>query len=258
MRKIRLIAAVSIVASGLFAQNTFEVASIRRAADSNGGSISRTSGGLTAHGVPFRTLLEMAYQTRQIDLSRVANSLLSQRFDITATAAKKIEGDQHWEMLRVLLEDRFKLRYHRETREDQLYALIRSKKGTELGPSLNRSTESDCPARPSSNDFCGIKTITGLMLGQRVSMARLALDLSLFAGHPVQDQTGLRELFDFQLKWTPDPYGDNVPLLNGVPINVVGATFRGALQEQLGLQLESRRDMIETLIIDHVEEPSEN
>ena len=89
-------------------------------------------------------------------------------------------------------------------------------------------------------------------------MARLALELSLLARLPVRDQTGLRGFFDFQLKWTPDPYDDKVPLLNGVPINVLGVAFRGALREQLGLELEPRQGVIETVVVDHAEEPYEN
>jgi hypothetical protein len=71
----------------------------------------------------------MAFQTQLIDLSRVANSLRSQKSDIVAKASGKISGDQYWRMLQTLLEDRFNLRYHHETKEALVYALILASHG---------------------------------------------------------------------------------------------------------------------------------
>jgi hypothetical protein len=100
----------------------FEVASINPNKDNRGGSIVRTPGGLTATNAEFSRLIEMAFQTRLIDLSRVPDSLRYERFDIVAKAAGKISGDQYWEMLQTLLQDRFKLMYHRERKDAPLYA----------------------------------------------------------------------------------------------------------------------------------------
>ena len=98
-----------------------------------GAQIVRTPGGLTATNSEFGTLLEMAFQTRLIDLSRVPESLRSQRFDIVAKAAGKISGDQYWEMLQGVLIDRFKLTFHRETKDAQVYALVLAKEGAKKG-----------------------------------------------------------------------------------------------------------------------------
>jgi len=196
-----------------------------------------------------------------LDLSRVPDSLRSKRFDIVAKAAGKISGDQYWEMLQALLEDRFRLKYHRETKDAQVYALILAKKGTTFGPKLSRSAAADCPVNPTSSDFCGVRTRPGLMIGQQVSMARIARELSPFAGRPVQDRTGLTGSFDFQLTWTPDEYVSNdgpVKQLNGVPLEWSGPSFFPAVQEQLGLKLVSKQGQVEMLVIDRAEQPSEN
>jgi uncharacterized protein (TIGR03435 family) len=238
----------------------FDVASVRANQDGTGGSIARTPGGLTARNTALSTLIEMAFQTKLLDLAAVPDSLRSQRFDIVAKASEKLSGDQYWEMLQALLEDRFRLKYHRETREAQLYALILAK-GKGLGPKISRSANPDCPVNPSGADFCGVQARPGWMNGQRVSIARIARELSPFAGRPVQDQTALAGFFDFQLQWTPDQFRSDdgkIKYLNGEPIDPAGPSFFSAVQEQLGLKLESRKGQIEMLVIDHAENPSEN
>ena len=239
----------------------FEVASIRRNRDAVQGSIVRTPEGLTAHGAEFNRLVEMAFQTRLTDLSRIPASLRSERFDIVAKAAGRIRGNQYWEMLQRLLEDRFVLQYHRKTKDAQLHGLVLAKRGTVPGPKIIRSADADCPVDPRGGNFCGVRARPGLMIGRRVSMTRIAQELSPLAGRPVQDQTGLSGSFDFELKWTPDEYisSDGQPkMLNGIPLDTSAPSLFAAIQEQLGLRLESKRGQIEILVIDHAENPSEN
>jgi uncharacterized protein (TIGR03435 family) len=238
----------------------FDVASIKPNLDRTGGSITRTPGGLAARNTPFSLLIEMAFQTKLLDLTAVPDALRSERFDIVAKASEKISGDQYWEMLQALLEDRFKLKYHREARDAQLYALILAK-GKSLGPKISHSANPDCPVNPSGADFCGVQARPGRMNGQRVSMARIARELSPFAGRPVEDRTLLAGSFDFELRWTPDQFRSDdgkIKYLNGDPIDPAGPSFFTAVQEQLGLKLESRKGPIEMLVIDHAESPSEN
>jgi uncharacterized protein (TIGR03435 family) len=106
----------------------FEVASVSPNKDALGGSIVRTPERLTAHNAEFRRLVEMAFQTRLTDLSKVPPALRSERFDIVAKAAGQISGNQYWEMLQNLQKVRFTLEYHRETKDAQLYLLILGKK----------------------------------------------------------------------------------------------------------------------------------
>lgn len=234
----------------------FEVASLRPSKDPAAGRITRTPGGLVARSIAFSRLIEMAFQTRSLDLSAVPGPLRSERFDITAKASGKISGDQYWAMLQALLEDRFNLKYHREPKDAKVYALVL--KGTSLGPNITRSEDPDCPANPSFASYCGTSAGAGWIIGKRISMARLAFDLTPVAGRVVQDQTGLMGSFDFQLKWTPDEIISADRLLSGASIDSSGPSFATALQEQLGLKLESKKGQIEILIIDHAESPSEN
>jgi uncharacterized protein (TIGR03435 family) len=130
----------------------FDVASIKPNKNNRGGSLVRTPGGLTATNAEFSRLLEMAFQTQLIDLSRVADSLRSERFGIVAKAGGKISGDQYWQMLQTLLEDRFKLKYHYETSEAQIYALILANKGKDLGSKISRSVDANCPVDPNGSE----------------------------------------------------------------------------------------------------------
>ncbi len=239
----------------------FDVASIKPNQDGRGGSIARTPGGLTARNAPFSLLIEMAFQTKLLDLSSVPEPLRSERFDIVAKAPGKISGDQYWEMLRALLEDRFRLAYHRETRNAQLYALVFAKKDGALGPGISRSADPNCPVNPTGVNFCGVQAAPGRMNGQRVPLSRIAQELSPFAGRPVVDETGLSGSFDFQLAWTPDQFRSDdgkIKLLNGNPVDSSGPSFFTAIQEQIGLKLESKKGQVETLVIDHAEQPSAN
>jgi uncharacterized protein (TIGR03435 family) len=259
---VRLIAVVSLGTALLWAQSgrrAFDVASIKPNKDGTGGSLIRTPGQLAATNGDFEYLIQMAYQTRQLDLSRVPDSLRSERFDIIGKASGKITGDEYWQMLQVLLEDRFKLAWHRETRQAQVFALVvdqkvSAKRGGDLGSKLSRSPNGDCPVNPDGRNFCGVSPVPGRMIGQRVTMARIARELSPFAGRPVLDETGLTGAFDFELTWAPDP-----SVAKGDPALVPnGPSFVAAIQEQLGLQLEAKKGAIEILVIDRAEPPSEN
>jgi uncharacterized protein (TIGR03435 family) len=99
------------------------------------------------------------------------------------------------------------------------------------------------------------------MIGQRVTMARIARELSAFTDRPVQDQTGLTGSFDFQLTWTPDEYAStdgHVKLLNGTALDASGPSLYSAVTEQLGLKLQPKTGQIEILVIDHAERLHEN
>jgi uncharacterized protein (TIGR03435 family) len=232
-----------------------------RATSGDASSINRTPNGLTATESDFGWLAELALQTRLIDWSRVAE-FRSKHFDIVAKADGKITGDQHWEMLLTLLEDRFHLTYHREIKDAEVFALTVAKPDKGIGPKLARSKDADCPASSDSANFCGVIPRPGMMSGQRIPLARLARELSTFAGRPVLDETGLAGSFDFQLTWTLDEALEGLEagkLSNaGIPLDRSGSSFFTAVQEQLGLKLVPKKGQVETIVIDHVEMPSEN
>ena len=101
------------------------------------------------------------------------------------------------------------------------------------------------------------------MVGQRMTMPLVVQSLSSVLGRPVTDETGLKGYYDFRLEWTPDepagPPGVGLPA-GGTPqpADRSGPSIFTALQEQLGLKVETRKGPVEVLVIDHVESPSEN
>ncbi len=243
------------------AKRQFEVSSIRANTSGNASALNRTAEGFTATDADLGWLTELALQTRLIDWSREPE-LRSKRFDIIAKAEGKISGDDYREMLLTLLEDRFHLTYHRETKDMQIFALTVAKPDKGIGPKLARSEDADCPTNPDSANFCGVFPRPGMMNGQRISMARIALALSTFAGRPVLDETGLAGSYDFQLAWTFDEalsdVGADKLSSAGIPLDRSSGSFFTAVQEQLGLKLSPKKSPVETIVIDHVEMPSEN
>ena len=164
-------------------------------------------------------------------------------------------------MLRTLLEERFRFTAHSETKEQPVYALVPARIDGNLGPKLKRSTL-DCTGAPSSQG-CGMNTNTtsnsGTMKGGGRSLSDLAAALGNFiVNRMVVDRTGLTGVYDFELSWTPDNLQSTPP--DGPPaagISDAPSIFT-ALQEQLGLKLESQRGSVEFLVIDGVQRPSEN
>jgi uncharacterized protein (TIGR03435 family) len=176
-------------------------------------------------------------------------------------------------MLQALLEQRFKLMLHRETKEVPIYALTVAKSGAKLKRSqeggcvpvdLNALPPPPAPGQPLPN-FCGRPTPG--MNGKNVTMEASGMTmqelaeglLSRVTERKVIDRTGLTGMFDMHLEFTPD---DTTPLgAAAAPIPSAGSdrlSIFTALEEQLGLKLESQKGPVDVLVIDHIEEPSPN
>jgi uncharacterized protein (TIGR03435 family) len=155
-------------------------------------------------------------------------------------------------MVRQLLEDRFQLAFHRETRDQSVYAIVMGEGGHKLA--RNDSNPQGLP----SLLFRGL----GMLPAVNATMADLAgVMQAAVMDRPVVDQTGLEGKYDFTIRWTPDEsqfagLGVRVPPPSDDP-NAPPGLFT-AFQEQLGLKLESTRAPAEVLVIDRVERPSEN
>jgi len=155
----------------------------------------------------------------------------SDRFDIFATMPPETTDDQVTQMLQNLLIDRFKIQFHREQREASAYVLLVGKKGTNLKPV-------DCQPVPTVQ--LGPKGI----VAKSKTMSDLAGILMRWEDRPVLDQTGLAGCYNFRLDFGEE--GSN------------GASVAASI-EQIGLNLVSRKTLIEYLIIDHAERaPIEN
>ncbi len=167
-------------------------------------------------------------------------------------------------MLRGLLEERFQLRTHFESREQPIYALVLSDENGELGPQLRRRTV-ECAAiaaGTATGEPCGGQIVPGRVFSRGVSIPQLVSGLARLmpnVGRLVVDRTGLTGTYDLDLTWTPDqlPSADrNTMPMPTAPIDPNGPSLFTALQEQLGLKLESARGPVPVLMIDSVDLPT--
>jgi uncharacterized protein (TIGR03435 family) len=213
----------------------------------------------------------------------------------TADALQKLNQDdrnlQRQKMLQALLADRLKLTIHRETKDGQVYMLVVGKNGSKLKEATAEELASAPPTGPRGGGGVGTGggggggrgTVTrgapppGSMTmsmgrGGTQSMTLQAIPISGFVdmlarnvGRPVVDKTGLMGKYDIKLEWTRDdaqmqpPPGGGPTTVNGQPVPESNAPpLMEAIQEQLGLKLESGKGPIENIVIDHVEKPSDN
>jgi uncharacterized protein (TIGR03435 family) len=263
---------------------TFEVASVKinRSGENNMRIGLQPGGRFTTTNVPLRALIRFAYQLQDFQMVGGPDWLTADRFDIVA----KAEGDAPPSapgtvgpiqlMLRDLLEDRFKVAVHHETRDLPIYALVLARTDKKLGPKLSASTV-DCqammsaamarggpPAAPpqvNGRPVCGMQVGLGRMVGGGFPLSQLASSLSQMVQRVVIDRTGLAGNYDLELTYTPDQMPQGTPPPGAPappPIDPNGPSIFTALQEQLGLKLDSQRGPVEVLVIDRAERPTEN
>ena len=181
----------------------------------------------------------------------------SERFDIEAkvdgpaaeqmrTLSREQRKLQMQAMFQQLLADRFKLSVHWETRELPVYALVVAKSG----PKLTAATKPDSGTSSSNGQFMA----RGMTLAE-ISQS-LTQELARELGRVIIDKTGIAGRYDVTLKWTPDADGASPD--KGTEDTSSGPSIFTALQEQLGLKLESTKGPVQVLVIDHIEMPSEN
>lgn len=233
----------------------FEVASIKP--NKSGGGNSSTSGragSFTASNVTARELIVYAYRLRPFQLAGGPGWINSDRFDIQARQPENAKPDNR-AMTRALLRDRFKLAAHTETRQEQVYALVLARTDGRLGPQLKASTQNCAASQPGAASPCGTNTsvnaTSGRMTGIGQSMESLVTSLGGFGlSRMVLDRTGLKGEFDFELRWTPERAAAEQAQANDAP------SIFAALQEQLGLRLESQRGPVEFVVVDGIERPT--
>jgi uncharacterized protein (TIGR03435 family) len=270
----RLRAQVDVLRIG---EEKFEVASVKANTSGDGPTrIALQPGGrITAENMSLRNLVRFAFQVQDLQLVGGPDWLEKERFDILAKAEHDIVPSPPGTtgpgqlMLRSLLADRFKLTIHQEKRELSVYALVLARSDGRLGPQLRQST-TDCVAimaaergrgfpAPARDVQCGMRVSPGNVLGGGFPLSQLVTTLSQFVRRTVVDRTGLKGDFDIDLKWTPDqmPAGPPPPGAPPLPpIDPNGPSIFTALQEQLGLKLESSKDAVDVLVIDHIEAPA--
>ena len=234
----------------------FDAASVKPSNpnSTNGTVVSVTPGGrLHVVNATLKDLIEAAYDVRSFQIEGGPKWANATKYDVDATPGTRPQSaafpPQNWTNVRfevqALLKDRFQLQLHREARVAPIYSLAIAKGG--IRSSVLSATQS--PQK-------GITASQGTMLGEAASMTQLAYKLSRLFERPVVNNTGLEGNYDFKLQWTPDP-PPSAP--DGQPVDTsVGPSIFSALQEQLGLRLEATKGPVDVLIIDHVDQPSEN
>jgi uncharacterized protein (TIGR03435 family) len=228
---------------------SFDVASIKQNKSLAGGGTMgpRPGGRIVARNVSLRALVGFAYNLRGYQFDGGPNWITTDRFDIDAMAEGNPPLDKMREMLRTLLEDRFQLVVHRETRQVDGFMLVRTRPDR-LGPNLRVSTL-DCVVSFSSQPKCREGHVNfGDVVewkGNGMRMADLTRNVAEHVGKPVTDHTQLSGTFDLELRWSPEmAQAPDLP------------SIYTALQEQLGLKLESQRVAIEMIVIDRAEHPT--
>ena len=271
MRRLMLTSAVSwaltltAVAQQPAPLPAFEVASIRPATEGRYGLRFLPDGSLSATAAVVERLVFTAYEVHPSQIVAAPKWVYEDPFDIQARSPQGAGAGRPEMLLRLqaLLRDRFSMRTHRETRDADVYVLTFARSDKRLGKQLVPSTI-DCAAaaaaweearskgeiptvRICNASFSGRvgpsgESETVMRLGAR-TMAQIAMGLSQPAGRMVVDQTGLDGLFDIEVAWSDDGQFSSI---------------FSAVQEQLGLKLESRRMGISVLVIDHIERPTQN
>lgn len=236
--------------------------------------------GFIARSITLRSLIGDAYRVADHQISGAPDWLNSEKYDIeakmdssTADELRKFTKDQtkieRLRMLQSILSDRLKLTVHRETKELPIYALVVAKDGPKLHEAKPGDTYPNGIKGPDGIGRPGYMNQTigaggrSEFIGQGITMASLVGLLSEQLHRTVLDKTGLAGNYDFKLEWTVDENQtlkgiDGDPMPDSPTADSSGPSIFTAIQDQLGLKLESKKGPVEILVIDHVEKPSEN
>ena len=262
----------------------FEVATVKINASGPGPAMGPmlAGGRVVARNVPVRDLIRAAYALEDSQLEGIPAALRNTRFDVEARTGSDATIDGVRLMIRALLADRFRLAAHTDTRQLPVYELVLARSDGALGQRLRRSGD-DCsavtlptgipPAPPPPPGVGaplgtgGFQCPSGVLPGH-LSLRRI--DMPSFAAllwrrqlqRPVLDRTLLPGRFDLDLTYLPE-----LENINGrpasespsLPAEIAGApSIFTAVQEQLGLRLESTKGEVDVLVVDRLELPSEN
>jgi bla regulator protein BlaR1 len=266
----------------------FEVASIKpdKSGDRRMMMRAQPGGRFEMSHVTLKAMIRNAYQVQDFQLVGGPNWIDDDHFDVIAKAEQSGSGDPFRAeksgqpsrgqlMLRALLAERFKLAVHTDTREMPIYALVLARGDGKLGPQFQKST-TDCaagaagrgpgaaappapgPAQANGPMPCGIRVAPGNMAVGGSTLTLFANSLGMFVDRIVIDRTGLTDRYDFTLTWTPDQMGQRPPGAPEPPFDPNGPSIFTAVQEQLGLKLDSQKGPVTVLVIDHAEHPVED
>jgi bla regulator protein blaR1 len=232
----------------------FEVASIKPSNTEDRRPLITFPNGsqLTIRNFTARRLIQTAYRIKDFQISGGPAWVGSDFYDVSAKSEAAVQQDEMMPLLQVLLASRFQLVVRRETKEMPVYALVVAKNGPKLKPA-----DASAPRM--------IRIRRGLLTAAQGSTAIVADQLQNFLGRTVIDRTGLTGNYDVKLEWVPDEYQVAMLSAMGVPEGFGapppdwhGPSLFTALEEQLGLKLESQKGPVEIFTIERIERPSAN
>ena len=246
--------AISVLAAYLVSSSSAQVepatrpsyvASVKAGKGADPAGFWTTHGRFLAKNVTAKFLVAIAYGLQKFQIAGGADWVDADRFDIEA----RLEDESatpggEAPMIQFLLADRFKLQVHREVRESTVYALVVSGKGSRLKAVSSQG---------------GVNVGAGQLVSEGMPIGLLASLLGTRLGRTVLDRTNLAGRYAIDLRWTPDPGeppsdpGDSFPQPDSS-----GPSIFTAIQEQLGLKLQSTKGQSGFLVIDHIEKPTAN
>ncbi len=241
----------------------FEVATIKPVApqDASPGRYIRMQSAhrFQAKNYTVNGLIAAAYDLNPKAIAGGPGWAETDRYDVIAETPGELRPvyDDQMRMLRKLLNDRFNFQFHRGKKEFAIYELTVAKGGPNLKPSTAppdepyNVTTTLYPAASGGIDHA-------LLPAHNVTLQQFASVLQrAILDRPVVDHTGLVSRYDFELEWTPDEnqFGGQLP--QGPPDSGKPGLF-AAMQQQLGLKIEATRGLVDTLIIDRLDRPTDN
>jgi len=269
--RVILLVATFCCASAQTATLQFEVASVKLSQTAER-FVRPLPGGRLSAVAPLGFLIEKAFNVPAVEILGGPEWIKSEYYQVEARAEGELSNDELLVMLRSLLEDRFQLKTHRQTKELPVYLLLPAKGGLKLPPPKESNCWAlDAPPQPPGGGrlasffkcgrlFRGSGDETVSLRGGSVAMPELVRAVSIFVGKPVIDKTGFLGEFDVNITFAPDP----AVSMNSLDPGELPSTDSGppniffALQQRLGLKLESSKAPVEILVIDSVGRPTAN
>jgi uncharacterized protein (TIGR03435 family) len=239
---------------------------------------------MTMTNMSVREMIRQAYQVQPFQIFGGPDWIESQRFDVNAVMPKSATPTPlatRWLMLRSLLAERFNLGVHSESRDMPIYELVLARDDGRLGPSLRPAGDDCAPMKfpagmkppppppppspgakpgPVAGPGCPMFMGNGFLSGRRTTIAALSRLLANAVRRTIVDKTGLDGVYDVDLEFTPE-FGPLAPVGLAPPPGAApvsdapreGPSIFTAMQEQLGLKLESTRGPVEVIVIDRVD-----
>ena len=236
------------------ANPSYEVATIKPSRPEERKQVAVQGTRLVTMDTSLVDLMMFAYGVHQLQIAAGPEWIRAEKFDLVMqpNLPGRASTAQMRSMLQKLLADRFQLGFHHAQAELPVYRIVQAKGGAKLTPTS---------AEASAQNTAAIRFDEGGMTVRDATLPEFARLMQRYVAldRPIVDHTGLTGKFDFTLSWTPDSSQfDGRPPWPAKDDATAPPSLYTAIQEQLGLKLEPAKELADTLVIDHVQRPSDN